>query len=236
MHKFYFDPIDEDEDKNELVWHNLELADKYHKTDIFIGASMGWFQQNIGKNYSDLEKALRIHKFSTHLYATEVDECRELELEGCDEIECVYEINFSCKTKNASLFDVLKRWDSYAENLENLERAGFLLKEGSDEIEYISELSDGERERMEDLKNLRVKIRVEKITDNEIIENIGKQIREKFNRDPDVMVVAQSDNKEAIYAFTFENRLLSDIGFIMRKKEDGGEPDYEVVKLDMTSQ
>jgi polynucleotide 5'-kinase involved in rRNA processing len=99
-------------------------------------------------------------------------------------------------------------------------------------IEDAQELKEEEKGRMEKLKNLEVKIRVEEITPEDIIEDISKQIEEKFNKEPDVMVIGKTDDGAPIYAFTLEKQLVSDIGFSVIQSSTG--PIYEIVQLEHT--
>lgn len=238
MHKFHFDPVkDEDkEDPKELMWHNLRQADKYHKLDVFIGSSMAWFNQNPDKNYHDFEQALRVQKLNTHLYAIEVnlEENQELKLQGSDQ-ECLYKCVFSCRPKELAIQEVMKHCDSYEDNLERLKKAGVLCLKDETEIknaENAYELKEDEKGRMEKLKSLKVKVRVEEITAEDIIEDINKQIEEKFNKEADVMVIGKTDSGDPIYAFTLEQRLVSDIGFSVRQTSNC--PEYEIIQLEHT--
>lgn len=237
MHKFFYDPIGPKEDKQELLWHNLKQADKFYKLDVFIGASMAWFKQNPTKNYSDLEKALRVHELNTHLYAKKVklQPNQELRFQNSEK-PCKYQCIFSCKPKHQAIEEVLKNTLSYEDNLEKLKEAGVIClkdEENVKEVENAVELNDNEKSRMEQLKNLEVKIRVEEITAVDIIEDINNQIEKRYNREADVMVIGQTDKGDPMFAFTIENKLVSDVGFIKRK-DNLDLPEYEIIQLALT--
>lgn len=232
MHKFHFDPV-VDDDPKELIWHNIEQADKYYKTDIFIGASMAWFKENPGKNYYDFEIILRNRKLNTHLYAKKhiLENNQELKFHNSDQ-ECLYKCIFCCKPKELALQEVIKECNSYEDNLENLKKTGVLCLKNIEKIEKIQELNNEEKGRMEKLKNLEVKIRVVEISAENIIDDISKEIEKQFNKEPDIMIVGQLPDNIPIYAFTLENRLISDIGFSVKQTPNG--PEYEIIQLEHT--
>lgn len=236
MHKFFYDPVDKSENKQELVWHNLRQADQFYKLDVFVGASMAWFKENPTKNYHDLEKVLRVHELNTHLYAKNIklQDNQELKFQNSKE-PSKYQCIFSCKPKHQAIQEVLQNTISYEDNLEKLKEAGVICLKNKEDVKNIEdaiELKDEEKNKMEQLKNLEVKIRVEEITAVDIIEDISNQIEKKYKQDPDVMVVGQTDKGDPMFAFTIKNKLVSDIGFIKRKS-DSDLPEYEIIQLDI---
>jgi len=207
MYKFFFDPIDkEKEDIQELIWHNLELSDKYYKQDFFMGATMGWFSQNSSKNYHDLEKELRIHELNTHLCATEITSEKD-----------VYKCTFICRAKHLALMEVLES-STYEENLEKLKKT---------EILYLNDTLD---ENITKLKECSVKLRVETLSSEDILDDISIRIRDIYQEDPDVTVFGKSDEGFPMFCFTLKDKLVSDVGFIVRESSQG--PSYEIIQLE----
>ena len=59
----YSNPLETDT-HDEIIWHNLEQADKYHHLLTFIYAVNAWIKEYKDKDYYDLEIELRKKDFS----------------------------------------------------------------------------------------------------------------------------------------------------------------------------
>lgn len=231
MYKFHFDEIDENETQEELIWHNIREADKSHKLELFIGASMAWMSKNPNKNYFDLEQQLRIHELDTHLYTKESKLNEGETLKIGDKI-CKYEIFFSCRPKTEALKEVLENSESYEDNLERLKEAGarvLLNSENLEETENLHNFTEKERENMKKVQKLEVKIRVEEISAKNILEDITNRIIQRFGKEPDAQCFGTSDDGHPMFCFTISKKMVSDVGFIVKETPNG--PEFEIIQL-----
>lgn len=219
---FHFDKLSDSDDKKEIVWNNIELADEHLNLDLIIASCLSWLSLHKDKdcNLSDLEKQLRIHQLNTHLYA------KPLETGG-------YECIFLCSPKEEAIQELLSYKVSYEDNLIHLKDAKFRSNIGifwrCEEV--LETYTKEDQQNILDVKNLKTKIRIEKQSENELLRQIREEIKKKYGQEPIPLIFRKTEEGDDMYLFTVNDKVVSDIGYIMRQTETSIE--YEIIKLSL---
>lgn len=113
-----------------VAWHNMTVADKFHRVDLFSSAAYGWLRANsTDKTFRDLELLLRERKLQTHLIAVKPRSGFALRWPPADSggdgaRKLATECMFSCRPPPHAMNEVLQYWPTYAANLAALATAG----------------------------------------------------------------------------------------------------------------
>lgn len=229
----YSNPLETDT-HDEIIWHNLEQADKYHHLLTFIYAVNAWIKEYKDKDYYDLEIELRKRDFHTHLIAKEPKNLRpdmKLGIFGRNNKEYKYECIFSCREKEAALKELLESSNSYEENLEKLKISGSIILDdtlnqdlGNDSyIPNKHEKTNGEL-----IEECKKKIYFREISADEIITQIFNKCKEQYGKGPETVVYGM-DKDGPVYGFIINNKLVSNVGY--KIIYNNGDRNAEIVKL-----
>lgn len=224
----FTDPL-ETETIEEICWHNLMTADKYLNLQYFIAAATGWIKLNPTKNYQDLEKELRTKNLNTHLIASKSKNISGTHLGLCgnnDKTDCEYECIFSCRPKEFAVKELLEHWPSYDINFEKLDKAGSIIADSDDndaidnknfkkfndqEVSSVSLIADGKK-----------KLTIVQISPEKFLSNLIEMAEKKFNKTPSEKIVGLTKSSgEPIFGLFLEDKLLSDIGFVIKINSQG---------------
>lgn len=228
----------QNESQDEIVWHNLRIADEIYKLELFISSSMGWFRLNPTKNFRDFELALREKNINTHLYAKKTLPTSGMKLcspnksvTDAMEYECIY----SCRPKEYALAEVLKFWPTYEENLLALEKSGSLniIDKKDCDIQKNKEFKkfdNVEQQISEELCNCTKKIMVITRSTEECIDEIFQFSKTKYGKEPDMKVIGLAKTGGPIFGFYIEDNLISNLGLIVQYNKNG-EQEKEIIDL-----
>jgi hypothetical protein len=191
---------------NDIAIHNMKIADERYNIDLFILASVGWFQANRNKNFKDLETFCRENKFNTHFFAKEKKYDVKLFIPNNDnKMEYKYEVVYSCRPKDVALKEVLENWKTYDENFQVLSTCGSRIYIDDNITETDSENKNPALEIMYNKK---------KITFVEItLEDLKKDIKKLYQQYPVSKLVGLHKTGGPIFGLYVGDKLVSDIGY-----------------------
>jgi hypothetical protein len=257
MHKYVYHDVKDFEDKTEVAFHNMKIADNLHSLQIFIYGQMGYFNANPTKTYQDLELELRKRNFNTHLIAKlppkNTDKVHYKiampKIEN-DQTEYKFECITSCRPKEYAIKELLESWNSYEENFEALKVSGIIcvsdpidknksvgsqdLSESCDKSQKIimTEKADPMTKMQENL----VRIEAVFMSAEEFVKNIIAQTKLDRGVEPELALYAMGYNGEPIMAITLGNKIMSHIGVKMgyANSNDNSECKQTMTLVDLT--
>ena len=154
MNILKFTKISENDTLNNIVWHNLLIADKNLHLSAFIAASMGYLKANPEKNYQELEQELRDKNLNTYLIAKDNPNIPDAVLKFFnkeDNSDIKYQCVMSCRPPPYALYELLEYSKSYKENFKKLKYAGdiHVITKEKPKNNDITFLNDEEIDNME---------------------------------------------------------------------------------------
>lgn len=226
--------VTEDEkilDGEELAWHNLEIANKLKHYIMASMAISALFRLNSNLTPSELERTFREKEFNIYLIASKrllpqkggfLSRCQpnsafKNEIRKNINPYLKYLLVISCRSYEDALeMDILPEWDSYEENLGNLDLAGFFIH--GDIIENLEVDPDVELDkfnkgssdffmRIND-NNIQLKI-VEETYENILKKDLAKL--GENSKDIQLQLIALNKNGGPVSAFTYKNKIISPI-------------------------
>lgn len=228
---FEFENVSGDMTENEVALYNMKVCDDNLSLQWFIVSAFGWLNANKDKNYQDLEKELRNRNFNTHLFAKKINLENNMKLilpnsqkEG--EYECI----FSCRPKEYALKEVLKHHKSYEENFEKLVGAGSIHSEDEIKNKNVIMFSDNEKDKSDLISNNKRKIIIRRISPQEFISDIKKEIVKKYKKEPESVLHGITKDGAPILMFCIDNKIVSNYGYV--KRVPGlNLPEFEIYKI-----
>lgn len=208
MYKFSFEEPKENETDEDIVMHNMKIADDIHNYEYFHMSQIGWFKlsQNKNANYYHLEIFLRENNFNTYLCARTPKTIHNNNLmypnsEPGDEInkKIIYDCVYSCKPQKYALTEVLQNWKTYEENLDALKLAGFIKSELDDIGKLITEN--------------KLKIIAKYVSIHETLEELITDIKERHGKRPAHELVATLPDGSSVYALMVYKKIVCNIGY-----------------------
>jgi hypothetical protein len=235
MHKYTYEDVGVDEDKTDVAFHNMKIADQIHKLQIFIGGMAGYFNANPSKTYQDLELELRNRNFDAHLIAKQPPQNNKQVLYRLfmpniknDQTEYKYECIMSCRPKEYALKELLETWGSYEENFEALKFSGMVCAVDANkppiEKHQLSELYGnleridmvGETDPIRQMQNNLVKVKATFISVEEFVSDIFAKTKLEHGEDPKLSLYAMSHTGAPIMAIVLGDKIMSNMGIMIQ--------------------
>lgn len=215
------------ENKNELAFHNMRIAENIFDLNIFINSSELYFKTNPGKNYQDLEKELRERNFETHIIAKKYNLSNNMILRPVNNsiVKCEYLAIISCRPKKYAMQELLENSSSYRENFNKLPNAGNLgcLNVSSTERSdsHLKIYNNEELNFRNKLISGNYEIYIEEIDVETFIKHLKLELTEKFGKEPILSQVGKNANGDKIMTFVNDNKIVSSYGIIYNINKDG---------------
>jgi len=218
----------ETENAEDILWHNIRVADELHNLQMFIGAASGWFALNPEKNFQDLERELRERDLNTHLIAKKPgfsgDFTLRIPVKDREQTkELIYECIYSCRPKEFALEELHEFAENYDDNFEKLALAGSVTVNDTTEVPEEGILSDKAKTGMELLAENSRKIEIEKVTADMIIGQIQEQYRMERGENPELRICGMGPNGQPVMAFCIGSQVIADVGVMMDAVTDSVE-------------
>ncbi|AYV82016.1 MAG: hypothetical protein Homavirus2_20 [Homavirus sp.] len=228
MLKIVFDKISVDDNIDDIIRHNLLVADKHHQLKYVIACCDAWIKRNKNATCQDLENMLRVGGFDTHLIAAQSVLPENSSLVdfryGCDNTvdnnnndnnssNLIYDCIYSCRPKEYALKELLKHSSSYEENFEKLNNVGRICFNSDIIDKKITQFSDSEKDILQQIRNAEVKLNVEIIDAKTHFEQTCNVIRNKYGVYPKKVVIGLNHHGGPIYGLALDDKLVSSIGY-----------------------
>lgn len=208
---------------NDIACINLKVADQNLNLELFLAAAIGWFRANPECNFQDLELHLRENDFNTYLYP-------RIPIMPYD--NHIYECIFCCRPQKEAYEQVIKEWGTYKKSFKRLKQTGstILNKSKITEIKGNIHFTDQTKKDLDDISYNRKIAVVTNIEPKIFIADMIEKLTEKYNQKPVKHIYDTADDGAPIYAFTINNKLVSEYGYIQRPFSKDL-PEFEVLKI-----
>ena len=206
MFKFTFSDPPEGVSNDEIILHNLQVADKYHDLILMNSCMMAWLNHNKGSTYRDAKVMLRQNKCSTHLIAhLHYDKKYSCLLNGESKTHgCI----FSCRPAPHALQEVLNHWTTYEDNLSALADTGILIADDIDKVPDNVKLSQNEQSLSTKIANSSVYLNVVEQSTDEVITDIQKEIFTKYQKHPQTTLYGLGQHGNPICVFCIDGKIV----------------------------